>query len=378
MSRAKHSFMRAFRRVPRSVTSQQSEKISQISPLLSLFHRKGIVLVALLALKFDFFLRCDCIPRQETATHTVLDINFTNDLQVFESLRSLPIEKEDEIISKLHGEEWWYPLTCPTKSFSTGNYSVVVGYHVGMMNNWRNIVLDQLQTLYKCGVGELSSHLYVTYSNNDTKNTLEDLKAMFKRYPFAFKASFSPSMGQPVEGGAINFLHSHCQKREVHYQNTSHDTVAFYFHTKGSSRWEKDWRKALGSSFSYSNVLAWRKYMEYFLLERPQICINQIINEGMYGCGSWWLPQKRFYGGNFWAASCHYLQSLKPLEIYDISESKWRWMAEGWITEDLRNAGNLTELNKFYSSSQPLHGLYRYMTTPEDYSDYYNLRRSHV
>ena len=40
---------------------------------------------------------------------------------------SLPIEQEDEITRKLHGEEWWYPLTCPTNSYSPRNYSVVVG-----------------------------------------------------------------------------------------------------------------------------------------------------------------------------------------------------------------------------------------------------------
>ena len=118
--------------------------------------------------------------------------------------------------------------------------------------------------------------------------------------------------------------------------------------------------------------------MEYFLLERPHICINQIIIKGMYGCGSWWLPRKRFYGGNFWAASCHYLQRLVPLEIHDMSEPKWRWMAEGWITEDIRNAENWTELNNFYTTSMPRQNLYRYMTTPEDYSDYYKVWENHL
>ena len=48
-------------------------------------------------------------------------------------------------------------------------------------------------------------------------------------------------------------------------------------------------------------------------------------------------------------------------------------MAEGWITEELRNAGNLTELDNFYTTSQPMQGLYKYMTMPEDYADYYKV-----
>ena len=342
-------------------------KSKMASSLLTFFYRRVAFLFVLLVLKLplDWFLT---FSRAKNILYTT---NLPYDIQMLESMRSLPIEKEDEIINKLHGEEWWYPLTCPAKSYLSRNYSVVVGYHVGIMNNWRNIVLDQLRTLHKCGVGELASHLYVTYSNNNRQNSVGELKAMFNRYPFARKTTFSPSLGQPVEGTAINALHSHCQKQEVCYQqHSSHDTVVFYFHTKGSSRWQKDWKKKIGSSFSYSNVLAWRKYMEYFLLERPEICINQIINKGMYGCGSWWLPRKRFYGGNFWAASCHYIQRLNPLKIHDMSDSRWRWMAEGWITEDIRNAGNWSDLHNFYTTNQPHHGLYRYMTTPEDYSDY--------
>lgn len=155
-----------------------------------------------------------------------------------------------------------------SETYVRSNYSVVVGCHVGMMNNWRNIVLDQLRTIHKCGMGELASHLFVTYSNNDTLNTLAELQGMFQRCPFASKTSFSYSCGQPIEGTAINALHSHCKKKEVQYQKTKYDTVAFYFHTKGSSRWKKDWKQNVGTGFSYSNVLAWRKHMEYFLIER--------------------------------------------------------------------------------------------------------------
>jgi hypothetical protein len=262
-----------------------------------------------------------------------------------------------------------------------------------MMKNWREIVRDQLRTLHQCGLADRLSRLYVSYSNDadPISNPVLELKDLFqRRYPALFaKTEFYRSAGQPIEGTAINALHARCVRdypmttsttstntngNDNNKNGPNHDTVAFYFHTKGSSRYDAKWQQHIGEKFSYSNILAWRKYMEYFTIERPDICIDHIINRGIWGCGVFWLPFRHFYGGNFWAASCKYLRTLKPLTMHPLSAVDQRWMAEGWITEDLRVPGsNFSDWSKFVYPHNPPRNLYNWLIQPRDYSDYHEL-----
>ena len=111
-------------------------KLKLASLLSPVFHGRLALLFALLVFKVSLDWGAT-FPHdmllQETATQILFSTNLSQDIQMLESLGSLPIEQEDEIIRRLHGEEWWYPLTCPTNSYTHRNYSVVVGYHIGIL-----------------------------------------------------------------------------------------------------------------------------------------------------------------------------------------------------------------------------------------------------
>jgi hypothetical protein len=296
----------------------------------------------------------------------------TSSLELETALMQLSAEEEDALFQKLHSQEWPYRLTCPHVPSLDGakKYSVIVGYHVGMMNNWRLIVKDQLHTLHNCGLGEALTHFYITYSNNNTHNTLEELQSMVGRYPFTQQATFQFSPGQPVEGTAINAIHSHCRAKEQTLPEK--EIVVFYFHTKGSSRYADNWQN---KSRSYKQVLHWRKYMEYFTIERPQICIDHIINEKKYGCGVYWVNRAKFYGGNFWAAPCSYLTTLPPLDIFTPDRKEKRFMAEGWISEELRFGNHspaFSDWDRFAKLHNPNKGLYKSVISPHEYADYFH------
>lgn len=306
------------------------------------------------------------------------------------ALESLTIDQEESLLDALHGKEYLYRLSCPGH-FDDGmfqllkdtNSTVIIGWHVGMINNWRLIFRDQLQTLHTCGMEDIADTIYLSYSNNATPHEeLGDLQTMMRRYPkLQQMTTLLYGNQQPIEGAAIRAVHAECQRRHppqsfppaLNPPTLQGDTIAFYFHTKGSSRYTEDWRDHMDAKFQYPTALYWRKYMEYFTIERLHVCIRSILQHGKFGCGVWWAMSK-FYGGNFWAASGKYLASLQPLPAFPITMTKKRWLGEGYITEELRDM-NETEfrikyMDRFTVASNPRGGLYRHLIRPLEFSDY--------
>lgn len=294
------------------------------------------------------------------------------------ALESLPAEEREEIINEVNGNEYQYRLSCPNYEDTVdilkagpknSSRSVIIGYHVGMINNWRDIVKDQLNTLFQCGLGSVADHMYISYSNNNTAGVeLRELESILDKYTFARDATILHSHHQPIEGVAINSLHEECTKR-VHSSNS--DTVAFYFHTKGSSHYTPDWKSTMDKMWTYSHALYWRKYMEYFTIERPYLCMKQIFDNGKFGCGVQfhaevngnWPPSH--YAGNFWATSCRHLSFLEPLTFYPQDYKEKRHDAEMYIANHTSDYFvSLNELNETRSN------LYENLVYPGYFSEY--------
>lgn len=287
---------------------------------------------------------------------------------------SLTAEDRENIINTVNGKEYPYRLTCPnhedtadilTAAPGNATRSVIVGYHIGMLNNWRAVVKDQLNTIYQCGLGSVLDHMYISYSNNNTlDDELQELKAILNQFTFARDATVVYNDHQPIEGLAINKLHEDCTNRNAASSPDS-DTVAFYFHTKGTSRYTSDWESNFNVPWSYSHVMYWRKYMEYFTIERPYLCMKQIFDNGNFACGVH-AYHLGFYGGNFWAASCRHMGTLNPLTLYPGNETAKRWDAETFIKFQKFRYGD----DKFVSVDETKHNFYENLLPPRDFSDY--------
>ncbi len=70
----------------------------------------------------------------------------TDDAYLIPALESLTAERREGIINAVHGKEYRYRLACPNYedvvdilNAAPGNASrsVILGYHIGMLNNWR-------------------------------------------------------------------------------------------------------------------------------------------------------------------------------------------------------------------------------------------------
>lgn len=210
-----------------------------------------------------------------------------------------------------------FPLTCPclTGLHTPENKKVAVVYHVGMVGNWKDIVKDQLRTLDLCGLGRLADSFTVVHSGAG----VEELQSLVGQHSFGSKARFLEGpKSLPYESIAIKEVSNIC--------STSKETAVFYFHNKGSSRYTDHWRDFIESgpteTEKYAQSLYWRKAMEYLLLERPFLCLDKIWNKNASICGIMrrrlWgrdIPRQFWhYSGNFWVASCKYVQTLPPVD----------------------------------------------------------------
>jgi hypothetical protein len=228
---------------------------------------------------------------------------------------------------------------------------------VGLLQNWRNVVKDQLHTLHQCGLGKAAHHLILSYASSSNRESIHDLLDIIQTYPFGFSRddiTLVSSSRVPWEGPVMNAIHDFCSTNisSSPYLST---TVVFYFHSKGVSKYDRHWRHTTDRVWTYSRVLYWRKLMEYFTIEHPQLCLDTFLLSSSWSsnnsnqqqqkqpppplddmvkksvCGSNFEPYwgNPHYSGNFWVATCEYLSNLTPMNLSDPNLSYVE--AEMWI-----------------------------------------------
>jgi hypothetical protein len=261
--------------------------------------------------------------------------------------------------------EFPYRLSCldDTKLVvPKGKYSVALAYHVGMVNNWKSVAADQMTTLHTCGLDKMASHTILSYSNGNLVDLLQTLKEHGTE--FANPNEIVHSVQLPWEGAALNSVYGFCQRQVAQKKDK---TIVFYFHNKGVSKYRSDWREHVkqNRTFTYGHSLYWRKYMEYFLLEHPERCINKIVNHGAGTCGSYWRYNNH-YSGNFWTASCEHIFTLGPVAIPSSYHA-----AEFWIGKNRRPGDHEYHVNLHENKLR----LYKELIKPEGYRNVSATRR---
>lgn len=102
------------------------------------------------------------------------------------------------------------------------------------------------------------------------------------------------------------------------YAKDNPDDYILFFHTKGITHFTQATED-------------WRRYMEYFVIEKWKDCVNK-IDEGYDACGVLWNKETpigifpHFSGAFFWAKAS-YINTLDHSYI----DSEWRYHMEFWI-----------------------------------------------
>ncbi len=253
-------------------------------------------------------------PREGNYTFTAIN-GFT---EKNESLQLIILQAEPAYTVP----EFPYRKTCHYQqphNESGKTYDIALFYHVGMLNNWKNIVYDQLDTLEKCGLGYMASSLTLSYNLALSDTSVDELSELVNQFPFSSTCNISyiEATAIPWEQEAIKSISNHCllsstkdlesQENEIHNQMK----FVYYFHNKGITHYTEVWKDKCDQSRSYCNVLYWPKYMEWFLLENPTFCLTSMLNGSALTCGVDLLNEHSWhYSGNFWAASCQWIEKL--------------------------------------------------------------------
>ena len=154
--------------------------------------------------------------------------------------------------------------------------------HVAMINDWRQIVDEQIVKLRASGLWDKTERLFVgllgphpdEFSCDDPK-----ILSMFFGVDYA-----------PAELPTLAALQRFCR---------TCDCLVYYIHSKGV--------------FSPANgTRDWRRSMEHFIITRHQDCVAALTGHDICGI-NWHSSWCRFFGGNFWWARSDYVRSLPDI-----------------------------------------------------------------
>lgn len=222
---------------------------------------------------------------------------------------------------RIRANEFPYPLTCDTNELQTflqsnnllidnnndetseKKFTLTLVYHIGMVGNWESVVADQFNTLIKCGTLDLADQLFVSYSNGEREVIDSFLYVLLGEGEHNYKHKLRrvvESTKSPWEAPAMNMMLDHCSSHINSNSNNNNriinnseststspptppkkEEVIFYFHNKGTSKYTDDWRSKVHLRRTYAYSLYWRKYIEYYTIERPQLCLEKLLSSAL-------------------------------------------------------------------------------------------------
>mgnify|MGYP003642165195 CR=1 FL=1 len=195
--------------------------------------------------------------------------------------------------------------------------SIQVFYHMYCVNNYIERFLNTYNKIVKAELINTCKNINITIiGENQTavcSSQIKDLEKVKTTYPT------TSSIG---ETDTLRAIYQHCQ-------NNPNDKI-LYLHSKGATR---------GANL---NVQAWVDYMEYFLIEKYDKCLQKLKNYDTVGVEYSELP-KQHYSGNFWWANASYINTLRPFEtgLQTSIINNPRWYCEFWLLDNICNPCSL-------------------------------------
>jgi hypothetical protein len=200
---------------------------------------------------------------------------------------------------------------------------VFVFWHLCGMNDWRSIAEDQYRTMESSGLLERVEQVNLTFLGTD-RNEVAWLEAKSKK----INVNKYGSDLKQYERTCLNGLKDWSEEN---------DGIVLYLHGKGVSR-----------TNIKNNVWAWRKMLEYFIMENHDRCIKEMKNLDALGGNACLVGRKindlrpghgMHYSGNFWWSRASYIRTLPRLREdirLDINGNYIR-QCEYWILSNFPN-----------------------------------------
>ena len=191
-----------------------------------------------------------------------------------------------------------------------GKIKVVGFFHICMINNYLDIVKDQIELIVKSELYDRIDNLYIGCLGK--KNELINLLALIAPYDKISVEAYNHDILK-YEFFTLDILHFESQNSDKFY--------GFYIHTKGCSYPGNE-----GGKY-------WLDYMNYYNLTHWKEAVKN-LDVGYYTYGVKLIPSSNppvfnmHYSGNFFWFNSEYTATLDNIESLD---NKNRYNAETWI-----------------------------------------------
>jgi len=186
---------------------------------------------------------------------------------------------------------------------------IVIAYHAYLFGSrYLPMMEEQFRLLMKSRLFKACNKLYIGIV--DCPNKLPaDGKNRVREFWGAFpEVVFYPENKE--EASTLKWIRDYSIKNPEDY--------VLYFHMKGISKQNR-------------NTEDWRRYMEYFVIEKWEDCVAK-LDEGYDCCGVMWNTDTPIgihphFSGNFWWAKTSYINTLD----HTFLDAEFRWDREFWI-----------------------------------------------
>ncbi len=186
-----------------------------------------------------------------------------------------------------------------------------VYYHIAQMGQWKEVVSEQMTRLKESGLYDEAVKIHVGVVGNQGR--ISDLP---EKCEIIFH---NPILGYG-EVPTLEALRQHALREEFE---------VLYLHTKGVS-----WRE---QCYDKEALAAWRKYMEYFCIDRWKECLARFSDWNAIGCEyvkertTSKGPFPGHFRGNFWWSLSGYLRTLPRVINVSIPSTELRRKGEYWV-----------------------------------------------
>tara|TARA_R110000868_G_scaffold138557_3_gene352766 strand:- start:353 stop:1654 length:1302 start_codon:yes stop_codon:yes gene_type:complete len=198
------------------------------------------------------------------------------------------------------------------------NHKVSVFVHNYLDNNWYGIVNSQIKKLVESNLYKRADKIfYGVYSH--VESNYEIFESQIRKHDVDLKIEIVYYKNNDAEFNTLIHLQNYCKLNP--------DGSVLYFHTKGTSRENN------------LHINSWRECLEYFVIERWDTCLSDLINEKCTVCGALYLEWFKFlnyqfdnyFSGNFWWSSTKHINTLPSLIKLHLEKPDNRTVAELWL-----------------------------------------------
>jgi hypothetical protein len=180
------------------------------------------------------------------------------------------------------------------------------GLNLLLAVSWSSVVRDQLESLRSLLVSSRVT-IGLNAGKEDAahiRNQMDSLKS--ENIDIGYTNNNASSWRERMEEPTLTLLHQYCKQPE------HEDHLVFYMHSKGVTKDNAEYVflcmlvciniqcSAHTSYRAWSKVMFWRKYLEYYVIERPEYCIAALQTGQASTCGVDLANDRSHYSGNFW------------------------------------------------------------------------------